>query len=158
MTVRENVNQDDININVVMDSDSERIAALRERTTHCVCRFCGEPLSLCKITYAAYDEVKIELYCEQCGKIEYGTEKEIYAVAEYFVDELGYDHYPNIDPSVHKKRMNVASICDIISWGFKNTGLLDDKGFKVDLDISAGVFGEATLISESELNKIVNRE
>ena len=57
-------------------------------------------------------------------------------MAEYFVEELGYDHYPSIDPSLRKKRMNIAVICDIIAWGFKNTGLLREDGFTAPLDLS----------------------
>lgn len=130
---------------------SERIAELRKRASRCVCRYCGEKLSLRKITYAAYDEAKIEVYCEKCARIEYGVEPEIYKVSEYFVDEIGYDHYPSIDPSVRKKRMNIAVICDILSWGFKNTGLLDKDGFKTPLDLNAGVLGEALFISDTAL-------
>ena len=130
---------------------NERIAELRQRAFRCVCRYCGEKLSLRKITYAAYDEAKIEVYCEKCERIEYGVEPEIYKVAEYFVDEIGYDHYPSIDASVRKKRMNIAIICDIISWGFKNTGLLDKEGFKTALDLNAGVLGEALFISNTQL-------
>lgn len=131
---------------------NERIAELRKRASRCVCRYCGEKLSLRKITYAAYDEAKIEVFCEKCERIEYGVEPEIYKVSEYFVDEIGYDHYPSIDLSVRKKRMNIAVICDIISWGFKNTGLLDKDGFKAALDLNAGILGEALFISDTELN------
>ena len=133
------------------DAEANRIKELRFRATHCVCRYCGQKLDLRKITYAAYNQVRIELYCEQCNRIENGTEKEIYQVAEYFVDELGFDHYPGVDASIRKKRMNVALICDIIAWGFKNTGLLNNEGFKVDLDMDMGNLGEVTLISDSDL-------
>lgn len=133
---------------------NERITELKERAARCVCRYCGEKLSLRKITYAAYDEAKIEVYCEKCDRIEYGVEPEIYQVAKYFVDEVGYDHYPSIDNSVRKSRMNTAVICDIISWGFKNTGLLDKNGFKTELDLNAGVLGEALLISNTALNEM----
>lgn len=143
----------EMNISVHEQDESERIRELRKRIGHCVCRYCGHTLSLRRITYDAYDESRIELYCEQCGRIEYGVEKEIYQVSEYFVDELSYDHFPNIDNSLRKKRMNVAVICDIIAWGFKNTGLLDQEGFKVPLDLSAGVFGEATYVSDTQLQQ-----
>ncbi len=146
--------QDAVAIHVKVKKETERIHALRARSGHCVCRYCGGALSLRKVTYAAYDEAKIELYCEQCGRIEYGVEKEIYQVSEYFVDELGYDHYPDIDPSVRKKRMNVATICDIIAWGFRNTGLLNEDGFTAPLNLAAGVFGEATVMKESDLEQM----
>ncbi len=142
-----------VSIRVEGREETERIRALRARSKHCVCRYCGGALSLRKVTYAAYDESKIELYCEQCARIEYGVEKEIYRVSEYFVEELEYDHYPNMDPSLRKKRMNIAAICDIIAWGFKNTGLLKEDGFTVPLNLDAGVFGEATVIKDSDLRQ-----
>lgn len=132
----------------------ERLQEIYQRASRCVCRYCGQELSLRKITYAAYDEAKIELYCEQCNRIEYGVEPEIYMVAKYFVDELGYDHYANIDNSLRKTRMNIAIICDIISWGFKNTGLLKKDGFTAKLDLESGILGEATYLSDTALRKM----
>lgn len=133
---------------------SERLHEVRQRAAHCVCRYCGHPLSLRKITYATYDEAKIELFCEQCNRIEYGVEPEIYKVAEYYVEELGYDHYPNIDNSLQKKRMNIAVICGIIAWGFKNTGLLTKDGFTTELNLDAGILGEATFMSDTALRQM----
>jgi len=132
---------------------SERLAELKKRANRCVCHYCGTKLGLRKITYAAYDEAKIEIFCDTCGRIEFGIEPELYQVAAYFVDEIGFDHYPSMDHSVNKTRMNIALICDIISWSFKNTGLLDKDGFKTQLDLGAGVLGEATLVSDRELNE-----
>lgn len=146
---------EELGINVRQQTEpDERLDDLRQRAARCVCRYCGQKLSLRKITYAAYDEAKIELFCEQCDRIEYGVEPEIYQVAKYFVDELGYDHYPNIDESLRKTRMNFAVICDIIAWGFKNTGLLQSNGFTVPLDLEAGVLGEATLLSDTALRQL----
>lgn len=136
------------------ESENRRIAELRKRTDRCVCRYCGEKLSLRKITYAAYDEAKIEIYCEKCDRIEYGTEPLIYRMAEYYVDEIKFDYYPNFDENTRKRRMNVASICDIIQWGFKNSGMLTENGFVVDLQIDESILGEVTALSESELRKI----
>ena len=133
------------------EGQSARLKDLYTRASRCVCRYCGQGLSLRKVTY---DEAKIELYCEQCDRIEYGVEPPIYQVAEYFVEEMGYDHYPHIDQSLRKKRMNIAIICDIIAWGFKNTGLLREDGFTVPLDLEAGVLGEATLLTEDALKQI----
>lgn len=130
---------------------SKRIGELRDRASRCHCRYCGSPLTLRKITYAAYDEAKIELFCDHCNRIETGVEPEIYKIAAYYVDELKFDHYPNLDNSVRKRRMNIALICDILNWGFKNAGLLDKEGFKVPLELDEDLMGEALSISESYL-------
>ena len=128
-----------------------RIKALKKRTDRCVCRFCGSPLSLRKITYAAYDDAKIDIFCESCDRIELGVEPEIYHVAEYYIDELRYDHYPDLDDSAYKKRMNVAAICDILEWGLKNMGLLDENGFTVSLQFDKDLLGEALIIPDKGL-------
>lgn len=133
---------------------SVRIQELRDRAARCRCRYCGHPLTLRKITYAAYDEAKIELYCEQCNRIESGAEPEIYKIAEYYVDAMKYDHFPNLDNSFRKRRMNISIICDILTWGFKNSGLLDKDGFNVALHLDEDLMGEAFSLSDSYLESL----
>ena len=130
---------------------SVRLPQIRRRAQRCVCRYCGQPLSLRKITYAAYDEAKIESYCEHCGRIEHGVEPEIYKIAAYFIDEMQFDHYSNLDDSAQKRRMNIAVVCDIIFWSFKNAGLLTDEGFQVALNMHLEEIGESVLLAQSDL-------
>jgi len=132
--------------------ESERIKKLSVRTSHCICKYCGNHLSLRKLTYAAYDEAKIDIYCETCGRMENGTEPLIYKMAAYFVDDMQFDYYPELDPSATKRRMNIAVVCDIITWGFKNAGLIDDTGFTIALDVDTNILGEATLFSKTQLS------
>lgn len=133
---------------------SRRLKELRERAARCCCRYCGNPLTLRKITYAAYDEAKIELYCENCNRIEAGTEPEIYKMAAYYVDEMQYDHYLNLDNSPQKRRMNIALICDILTWGFKNSGLLSKEGFNIALKLDEDIMAEAFSISDQYLESL----
>ena len=133
---------------------SLRLQELRQRAARCRCRYCGSPLTLRKITYAAYDEAKIELYCEYCNRIESGVEPDIYKIASYYVDEMKYNHYPNLDNSVRKRRMNAALVCDILNWGFKNSGLLNKDGFNVPLNLDDDIMGEAFSIPDSYLESL----
>ncbi len=143
------------NINFRDDEEqSPRLREVRKRAKRCVCKYCGQSLSLRKITYAAYDEAKIEVYCEHCGRIEYGVEPEVYKLAAYYIDALRYDHYPNLDDSEQKRRMNIAVICDILSWGFKNSKLLDEDGFTTKIVVDEDMLGEAITISDSELKAL----
>lgn len=139
-------------IHLVQQNDNARLRDLRQRANRCVCRFCGNTLDLRRLTYAAYDEARIELYCEHCDRIEIGTEPEIYQAAQYFVDQLKFDHYPNLESTAHKRKMNICVICDILSWGFQNTGLLTPEGFGVTLKLSENLRGEALLISDTLLS------
>lgn len=145
---------DEIQLNQVK-KESERIKKLGARTSHCVCKYCGSKLSLRKITYAAYDEAKIDIYCENCQRIENGTEPLIYKMAEYFVDDMQFDYYAELDASAAKRRMNIAVVCDIISWGFKNAGLIDDKGFTVELHVDEHALGEALVLSKTQLESMM---
>ena len=131
-----------------------RIKELKSRTARCVCRHCGHSLSLRKITYAAYDEAKIDIFCEYCDRIEFGVEPEIYKIAEYYVDEMQYDHYPELDDSTRKRRMNIAIICDILTWGYKSAGLLNKEGFTVELNHEQEIMGTSLAISDTELRSM----
>ena len=125
-------------IEFVLARQGERVRKLKKRAERCVCKYCGEKLSLRKITYAAYDEAK--------------TEPIIYKMAEYYADEIKFDYYPQLDESVIKRRMNVALISEIIAWGFKNAGLLDDDGFTVDLMVNPEIIGEVSIFAAEELD------
>lgn len=133
--------------------DSERITKLKKRTSRCVCKFCGHPLELRKITYAAYDEAKIDIYCNTCQKFENGVEPLIYKMATFFVDEIQFDYYPELNDSESKHRMNVAVVCDIITWGFQNAGMLGDDGFTIKINIDENTLGEASLFTASEIKE-----
>ena len=134
--------------------ESARIIELKKRTNRCVCRFCGGALSLRKITYAAYNEAKIDIFCDHCDRIELGVEPEIYAVAAYYIDELRYDHYPDLDDSAYKRRMNIAAVCNILEWGLKNMNLVDKSGFTVPLNFNKEQLGEVTIISDRSLREM----
>jgi hypothetical protein len=51
--------------------------------------------------------------------------------------------------------MNVAKICDIMSWGCKNLGLLEYDGFKVPVDISKSILGEEVVLYDLDLDEDV---
>lgn len=129
----------------------DRLDYLRNRVQRCVCRYCGNKLSLRKITYAAYDEVKIETYCTHCDRLESGVEPEIRQLAEYYVDEIKYDHYPNLDDSVSKRRMNIAAVCDVFSWGYKCAGILKENGFIEGVNFDFNKIQDNLLISDKIL-------
>ena len=133
----------------------QRVQRLKKRSGRCVCKYCGGKLGLRKITYAAYDEAKIEIYCNSCDRIEYGTEPLFYKMSAYFIDAFGFDYYPELDDSVNKSRMNRAMVSNIIGWGFKNAGLLDEDGLTCPIAVDERLLGEATILSESRLQELL---
>ena len=140
-------------LNFRMDETQERVETerLRKRVSRCSCSYCGGDLELRKVTYSSYEVSKLEVYCSHCKRIEYGVEPEIYEVAEYFVDELSFDYYKDLDNNIRKREMNIAKVSEIIEWGCRNMGLLTENGFVIPLDLKSELLGEALLIEEDKL-------
>ena len=135
--------------------EKERLDELKIRTKQCCCRYCGGKLSLRRILYGNVNKGRVEIFCDDCDRIEYGTAWEIYQIAKYYVDEFDFNHYPENDDSMKTYQMNVAKICDIISWGCKNLGILDYDGFKVPVNIDNTLLGEEVEFSKADLNEDV---
>lgn len=108
-----------------------RVELLKKRKKRCVCRYCGGPLSIKRILFSDVADARIELYCDGCERIEFGIEPEIYASACNFVDNLDVDFYEGMNAGGKKRQMNIAKAGEIMAWGFRNVGLLDDEGFTV---------------------------
>lgn len=132
--------------------DKERLEELKIRTKNCCCRYCGGKLSLRRILYGVTNNGRVEIFCDECDRIEYGTNQEIYEIAKYYVDEFEFNHYPDNDDSLKTYQMNVAKICDIISWGCKNLDILDYDGFKVPINITDTIMGEEVIIYKADLD------
>lgn len=140
-----------INLTLTKKDENEQLSYLRNRAKRCVCRYCGNKLSLRKITYAAYDEAKIETYCELCERLESGTEPEIWKLAVHYVDDMRYDHFPNFDDSATKRKMNIAAVCDVFAWAYRCAGILSDQGFKPGIEINFNDLEGNLLISDTAL-------
>jgi len=138
--------------------ESERIKELKIRTKTCRCRYCGNKLNLRRILYGDVNSGRVEIFCDECDRIEYGVTAEIYSIAKYFVDEFEFNHYPDNDDSLKTYQMNVAKICDIISWGCKNLGILDYDGFKVPINIYNTVLGEEVVFYKKDLEQEFTKE
>lgn len=133
--------------------NSQRKMELRERVKRCCCSYCGSELILRRITSGMVDEGRVEIFCPQCNRIEYGIEPEIFAAAKYYVNTLRFDHYPDLDDSQRKERMNIAKVSEIIQWGLKNLGLLEKRGFTSEIKMDKALIGQDLLISEKQLQK-----
>lgn len=133
-----------------------RVDMLKRRVKRCVCRNCGKPLTLKCITFSEIDEARTEIFCSYCNKIEFGVEPEIYQCAKYFVEEIGFNYFPDLDQNEKTKRMNVAKICEIMAWENKNLGILDKDGFKVALDFNENMIGERVILTDRDLDELEN--
>lgn len=133
-------------------TDDPRVAELRNRVKRCCCKYCGGQLSLRRIAYSRNENARIEIFCNNCDRIEFGVEPEIYKVAKYFAEEIKFDYYPDVDACERKKRMNVAKVSEIIAWGVKNLGLLTIEGFKFPMELDDEIIGESIVIEDRDLD------
>lgn len=133
--------------------DGKRKAELKYRARHCCCSYCGKTLVLRQIVASAVSDGRVELFCPQCNRIEYGTEPEIFQAARYYVQQLQFDYYRELDDGERKERMNIAKVSEIISWGLKNMGLLTSGGLVGDIQMDETLLGGDLLISAAKLSE-----
>ena len=107
----------------------ERIEEITERTRRCVCKYCGSPLEIRNLHFGTIETARSEIFCTSCNRIEFGVEPEIYSCAKYFVNELDFNCYPDLEKSEQTLRLNVARICEIIFWFCQSTEILQPYGF-----------------------------
>lgn len=124
---------------------SPRVVGLRARTKRCCCKYCGGRLRLKQIVYNDTIEPRIEIFCENCQRIEYGVEPEIYELAKYYVEQMNCDFFPELDSSESKDRMNVGKVCEIIFWAMNNLNMVDMEGFKYPVEMDKKMVGESII-------------
>lgn len=134
-------------------ANENRIESLKRRTRRCVCKYCGGPLSIKRITFSDFEEARVEIFCEACDRIEYGVEPEIYRGAQNFIDAVEFQYYPDLEDNARTRRMNVAKICEIMAWGYRNAGLLDAEGFTFPLPDGNGTMDGTLILTDEELSE-----
>lgn len=129
----------------------DRVDTLQQRAGRCCCKYCGGPLSLKRLIFSDFTDARVEIYCEHCERIEYGVEPEIYKSARNFVDNLGFNYYTDMDQNAQTRRMNIAKVAEIMAWGYRNTGLLNDDGFTVPLSYKDTMMEQCLVITDDML-------
>ena len=132
-------------------SSQRRIDTLKRRARRCRCRYCGGRLRLRRIIFSDFEDARIEIFCSQCDRIEYGVEPEIYQSAKYFVENAGFNCYPDLDDNAKTREMTIAKVCEIMAWQDQNLGFLNENGFCVPVSGSESFWGECITISEAAL-------
>lgn len=133
-----------------------RVKTLKNRTRRCVCKYCGGKLKLRRIIFSAIDDARIEIFCNDCNRIEFGVEPEIYSSAKYFVENSGFNCYPDLDDNMRTTQMTIAKVCEIMAWQDQNLGFLDHEGFIVPVNINENFAGQCSTFSEDDFNEIDN--
>jgi hypothetical protein len=136
----------------------KRLESLKKRTKRCVCKYCGGNLKLRRIIFSDFEDARIEIFCDDCNRIEFGVEPAIYSSAKFFVENSKFNCYPDMDDNELTKQMTIAKVAEIISWGSQNLGFLNSDGFIVPLRLNENFIGECITLSEDDLNSEVEIE
>ena len=129
----------------------KRLALLKKRANRCVCKYCGGSLRLRRIIFSDYEDARIEIFCKDCDRIEFGVEPEIYASAKFFVENGKFNCYPDLDDNEKTKQMTIAKVCEIMTWENQNIGILTPEGFCVPLNMNQHYVGECLTLSDEDL-------
>ena len=129
----------------------KRISMLKSRKKRCVCKYCGGNLKLKRIIFSDYEDARIEIFCSECDRIEFGVEREIYASARYFVENTGFNCFPDLDNNENTRQMTIAKVCEIMAWEAHNFGIVNENGFTVELHMNENFIGECITLTEDEL-------
>ena len=132
---------------------NSRLNMLNARTKRCVCKYCGGDLRLKRIVFSSYEEARIEIFCKECNRMEFGVEPEIYLSAKFFVEETGFDFFEDMDNNERTKQMTIAKVCEIMSWQDMNFGILDKEGFKVPLNLNSSFLGECITLKNRDIEE-----
>ena len=133
------------------EAQTSRMEDLKGRAKRCCCKYCGDELTLRRIVYGDVEDARVELFCKHCNRIEYGVEREIYLAAKYFVDEIGFNAFSDLDDNEKTRSMKVAKVCEIIAWCYKNLGHMDRNGFTVPVNVDKTLIGERLILDEADL-------
>lgn len=133
-----------------------RMEMLKQRVKRCVCKYCGKPLSIRRLVFSDIDDARSELYCNHCDRIEFGVEPEIYYSAVYFVDEMEFNYYPELENTEKTRKMNIAKVCDIMSWENKNLGILTKNGFQVPIRVNPNILAECVVLNDTDIDEAEN--
>ena len=140
------------NVKAKADFHSQkRFDMLNKRTKRCVCKYCGGRLKLRRIIFSEFEDARVEMFCRDCNRIEFGVEKEIYQSAKFFVENSKFNLYPDLDESAQTKQMTVSKICEIMVWENQNLGWLDADGYTVPLNINENFLGECITLTDEDL-------
>lgn len=101
-----------------------------KRVSRCCCKMCGGPIQIKHMIYNKYGGQGFELYCDNCRKIEYGTEPEVYSLAKKYVEDFQYNYFVDMAEDQRNEMLNIAQLCDIIGWSLSQIGLIDEDGVK----------------------------
>ena len=74
------------------------------------------------------------------------------------MDELQFNHYPDLDESETTRQLNIAKICEIATWVLKNMNLLSEEGFYTEIKMKDALMAECVLLTDHDLDNTAINE
>ncbi len=84
-------------------TDNAYLSFLRERAKRCCCKYCGGILEVRKLTYSNCDMAGWNCFWQPLWTDRIWNRKRDFQRAGYFVEETGFDYYPDLNPKGYKK-------------------------------------------------------
>lgn len=138
-----------------MNQKLPRVEHLKERAKDCCCSYCGGDLAVRRILYQTTAEYRIELYCDNCEKIEYGVPRALYDSAKAAIERLGFNYYPETEEGVTRNQMNIAKLSTLTAWQLRYLGMIDDERLKDAAEGSTQSMDTNTIVSEGDLDELL---
>ncbi len=138
-----------------MNQKLPRVEHLKERAKDCCCSYCGGDLAVRRILYQTTAEYRIELYCDNCEKIEYGVPRALYDSAKAAIERLGFNYYPETQEGVTRNQMNIAKLATLTAWQLRYLGMADDDRLKAGAEGAAQSMDASTIVSEDDLDELL---
>ena len=138
-----------------MNQKLPRVEHLNERAKDCCCSYCGGDLAVRRILYQTTAEYRIELYCDNCEKIEYGVPRALYDSAKAAIERLGFNYYPETEEGVTRNQMNIAKLSTLTAWQLRYLGMIDDERLKDAAEGSTQSMDTNTIVSEDDLDELL---
>lgn len=138
-----------------MNQKLPRVEHLKERAKDCCCSYCGGDLAVRRILYQTTAEYRIELYCDNCEKIEYGVPRALYDSAKAAIERLGFNYYPETEEGVTRNQMNIAKLSTLTAWQLRYLGMIDDERLKEASEGSTQSMDANTVVSEDDLDELL---
>ena len=138
-----------------MNQKLPRVEHLKERAKDCCCSYCGGDLAVRRILYQTTAEYRIELYCDNCEKIEYGVPRALYDSAKAAIERLGFNYYPETEEGVTRNQMNIAKLSTLTAWQLRSLGMIDDERLKDAAEGSTQSMDTNTIVSEDDLDELL---
>lgn len=138
-----------------MNQKLPRVEHLKERAKDCCCSYCGGDLAVRRILYQTTAEYRIELYCDNCEKIEYGVPRALYDSAKAAIERLGFNYYPETEEGVTRNQMNIAKLSTLTAWQLRYLGMIDDERLKDAAEGSTQSMDTNTIVSEDDLDELL---